>query len=124
MGNTESAYDEDDSIHQPRSYTGGSMDYDHQPHSYAGSSTDYDHQPHPFLGSSMDLGHQPHSSTGSSISHGPPLPSYVRSSTDHKYQHLMHPRRIADNFSSLDQVVKLKPCQTTKHKFELQVDRF
>ncbi|XP_044469857.1 E3 ubiquitin-protein ligase RGLG3-like [Mangifera indica] len=105
MGNTESAYDEDDSIHQPRSYTGGSMDYDHQPHSYAGSSTDYDHQPHPFLGSSMDPGHQPHSSTGSSISHGPPLPSYVISSTDHKYQHHMHPRRIADNFSSLDQVI-------------------
>lgn len=119
MGNTESAYDEDDSVHQPRSYAGGSMDYGHQPPSYAVSSTDNGHQPRPYVGSSMDPGHQPQSYTGSSISHAPPLPSYAGSSTEHNYQHPMRPKIIADNFSSLDQVVKLKPCQSTKHGLKL-----
>ncbi|XP_031279044.1 E3 ubiquitin-protein ligase RGLG3 [Pistacia vera] len=105
MGNTGSAYDEDDLVHQPRSYAGGLTDYGHQPPSYAGSSTDYGHRPRPYSGSSMDPGHQPRSYTGSSISHGPPVPSYAGSSTEHNYQHPMHPKRIADIFSSLDQVI-------------------
>ncbi|XP_027341701.1 E3 ubiquitin-protein ligase RGLG3-like isoform X2 [Abrus precatorius] len=83
MGNGGSTHDShDDFFQQPPSHDGssGNASYQDQPSSYAGSS--------------VNTSHQDHQSS-----------SYAGSSRNPRYQHKQRPTYIADNFSSLDQVV-------------------
>ncbi|KAH1235425.1 E3 ubiquitin-protein ligase RGLG3 [Glycine max] len=94
MGNGESTHDShDDFFQQPLSYD----DFFRQPLSYDGCSADISHQYHQpasYDGSSVNTSHQYHQPS-----------TYAESSVNTRHQHKQRPTYIADNFSSLDQVV-------------------
>ncbi|KAL1326794.1 E3 ubiquitin-protein ligase RGLG3 [Arachis ipaensis] len=103
MGNSASTDDSsDDFVHHHSSYDGisGTTSYDyHQPSSYDGTSrnTSYDYYPQP---TSYD-----ETSKNNSYEDYRQPSSYAGSSKNTKYQQIERPTYIADNFSSLDQVI-------------------
>ncbi|RYR66213.1 hypothetical protein Ahy_A03g012183 [Arachis hypogaea] len=121
MGNSGSTDDSsDDFVHHPSSYDGisGTTSYDyHQPSSYDGTSrnTSYDYYPQPssYDATSKNTSYedypQPSSydatSKNNSYEDYRQPSSYAGSSKNTKYQQIERPTYIADNFSSLDQVI-------------------
>ncbi|MED6156410.1 E3 ubiquitin-protein ligase rglg3 [Stylosanthes scabra] len=104
MGNSGSTNDSsDDFVHHPSSYDGisGTTSYDyHQSSSYdatSGNNTSYDYYSQH---SSYDA-----ASKNTSYEDYPQPSSYAGASNNTKYQQIERPTYIADNFSSLDQVV-------------------
>ncbi|KAJ1391474.1 von Willebrand factor A-like domain superfamily [Sesbania bispinosa] len=106
-------YESQDNFYQhPPSYAGNSVDNGyqyHQPSSYEGNSDSYQYH----QSSSFDVNsdhnttyHQPSSNAGSSAntSHHR-LSSFAARSSHTRHKHKQQPTYIADNFSSLDQVV-------------------
>ncbi|KAF5457867.1 hypothetical protein F2P56_021944 [Juglans regia] len=102
MGNGESTYDDprDDFQLHPPSHARSSMDAYHQPNN---PHDDFQHHPSSHAGSSADTYHQPYDNPQDDFRHDPP--SHVKSSMDTYHQYKQHPTYIADNFSSLDQVI-------------------
>ncbi|XP_041008015.1 E3 ubiquitin-protein ligase RGLG3-like isoform X3 [Juglans microcarpa x Juglans regia] len=102
MGNGESTYDDshDDFQLHPPSHARSSMDTYHQPDN---PHDDFQHHPSSHAGSSADTYHQPYDNPQDDFRHDPP--SHVKSSMDTYHRYKQHPTYIADNFSSLDQVI-------------------
>ncbi|KAI4345068.1 hypothetical protein L6164_012235 [Bauhinia variegata] len=95
MGNTDSTYENSqDDIFNQVPHTGSSMNANYeQQSSYAGNSVNTSYQPEYFHSRSpMNHSYQRHS-------------SYSSSSVNTTHRRRQHPTYIADNFSSLDQVV-------------------
>ncbi|WVZ24570.1 hypothetical protein V8G54_003114 [Vigna mungo] len=103
MGNAESSDSHADFHQRPRSSDGSSANTNHQYHqtpSFVGSSANASHQYHDhpsYDESSMNTSYQYHQPVQPSL--------YAGSLVNTKHQHKQQPTYIADNFSSLDQVV-------------------